>query len=116
MDDAAALKFGDFGELHPDQLPRRSFGQAEMVSDPATEGDAEPPPQLGRPPLPHQMAGVVIAVHTKRLPTFGVGVIMDRHTPTRPTMRTQLTPVTGPRQTTAATGPARLLRGMHEAE
>ena len=44
VDDATALELGDLGELHPHQLPRRSFGQAEMVSDFASESDGEPPP------------------------------------------------------------------------
>ena len=62
VDHAAPLVLGDFGELHPHQLPGRGFGEAEVSGQLPAQGDGEPPPQFRRPPLPHQMAGVVVAV------------------------------------------------------
>ena len=65
------------------------FAELHASEDPA-EGDGEPAPQLGCPPLPDQMAQVVVAVRTQRLPHHTGVMIMDAHAPQRPSMRTQL--------------------------
>ena len=65
--DAASLELGDLRELHPHQLPARGLRQAEVAGQTAAQGDGEPAPQLRRPPLPHQMPEVVVAVRAQRL-------------------------------------------------
>lgn len=87
-----------------------------MVGEAAAQGDGEAAPQLGRPPLPHHIRVVVVAVAAQGLAGGVVGVVVDGHAPTGPAVRAQLTPVTGPGETAAAAGPAGLLRGVHQPE
>ena len=78
--------------------------------------DGETAPQFRGVPLPHQMPAIVVTVGAQRLTDRTVAVLVDRHAPGRPPMRTQILPVPVGGPAAPATGPASLLRRMHRPE
>ena len=49
-------------------------GHAESLRDQPPQRDGEPTPQVRRPPLPHNLGGVVVAVEAQRLAQLGIVV------------------------------------------
>jgi hypothetical protein len=62
VDDAAALILGHLGVLHGRQIGHAAAGHAESLRDQTAQRDGEPAPQVRRPPLPHDLGGVVVTV------------------------------------------------------
>ena len=87
VDDAAALVLGDLGVLDGGQVAHAAAGDAERLGDQPAQGDGEPAPQVGCPPLPHDLGGVVVAVRAQRLTQLGVVVAVPHQAARRPTVR-----------------------------
>ncbi len=68
VDRAAQLVFRDLGVLDGRHLGQPDGRDCQGLGDQPSQRDGEPPPQIRRPPLPHHMRGVVVAVHAQRLP------------------------------------------------
>jgi hypothetical protein len=96
MDDPAGLELHHLGvgdlassaELRHRQLA--PFGQV------ALQGDAEPAPQLRGVPLPHDVAGVVVAVRAQRLAQPRVVLVVALAAPGRTAVRAQRLVATSP--------------------
>ena len=116
VDDAASLELGHLRELHPHQLPTGRLRQPEMTGEPPTQSDREPAPQLRRPPLPHQMPQIVVAVRAERLPHHAVVMIMGAHAPQPAAMRADLPSLAAAGTAAPGAALAGLLRRVHRTE
>jgi len=74
MDDAAALVLGHLRVLHRRHVRYAIAGHAESLRNQPPQRDGEPTPQVRRPPLPHNLGGVVVAVEAQRLAQLGIVV------------------------------------------
>ena len=114
VDNAAQLVLAHFDVLHPHQPPRLRLGDAEMGGEAAAQSDAEPAPQFRRPPLPHHLRPVVVAVQAQRRTDRRVVGLVTGHAPGRPAVRAQGFDRPGPAPGRPA--PARAFVRMHEPE
>jgi hypothetical protein len=87
LDDAAALVLGDLGVLDGGQVAHAAAGDAERFGDQPAQGDGEPAPQVGRPPLPHGLGRVVVAIRAQRLTQLGVVIAVPHQAARRPTVQ-----------------------------
>ncbi len=67
--------------------PSAAAGDAERLGDQPAQGDGEPAPQVGRPPLPHDLGRVVVAVRAQRLTQLGVVIAVPHQAARRPTVQ-----------------------------